>query len=87
MPAGAVFGAPLGGVAADRLGRKNALLLSGIPNIIGWIIIALSDYSVSPGAFKGLILTGRAMTGFASGWLGATMPVSTVYSITLQECK
>ncbi len=76
LPIGAVLGAPLGGLAADRIGRKKALLISGPPNFIGWLMVSLTPYTDSAVAFRVLLLGGRLVTGFAVGWLGFTIPVS-----------
>ena len=53
---------------SDLLGRKLALMLSGIPSFVGWFIIALAHLAKEPSTFYGILLTGRALTGFSSGW-------------------
>ena len=70
---------------ADRGGRKWALLASGVPNFIGWLLIALSKHTLV--AFKPVILTGRFLTGFASGWLSTVVTVSkcTMHVLTLLQ--
>ena len=70
-------GAPVGGIVADRVGRKKSLLASGVPNFVGWIMLAASHYVTNITLFKVLLLGGRLVTGVAAGWLGSTVPVST----------
>ena len=79
MPIGALFGGPIGGLMADKTGRKSVLAASGIPNFFGWMVIVMSYYSRSASTFKLLILIGRFLTGFASGCLTSAVPVSSVY--------
>ena len=74
MPLGALVGSPIGGLVADWIGRKGSLLLSGVPNFAGWIIIVLAQYSGNPAVFKGLLLVGRFITGMATGWM--TSPIT-----------
>jgi len=76
MPIGALIGSLIGGLMADQTGRKSSLVATGIPNFFGWMVIILSFYSKSSQEFKVLILTGRFLTGIASGWISAAVPVS-----------
>lgn len=86
MPIGALFGSPIGGLMADKTGRKSVLAASGIPNFLGWLVIVLSYYSRSAWTFKLLILIGRFLTGFASGCLTSAVPVSYVYYSIAKPC-
>ena len=61
---------------ADQTGRKASLVATGIPNFLGWMVIILSYYSKSAREFQVLILTGRVLTGIASGWISTAVPVS-----------
>lgn len=54
----------------DRIGRKKALLLTEIPLILGWILIA-SAQTVE------MIYLGRLLTGLGSGMVGAPARVYT----------
>lgn len=72
------MGGPLGGLVADRAGRKKAMLISGPPNFIGWLMVALTPYTGNAALFKALLLGGRLATGVAVGWLGSTVPVSII---------
>lgn len=74
MPLGALVGSPIGGMVADWMSRKRSLMLSGIPNFAGWILIVFAQYSRNPVVFKGLLLVGRFITGIATGWM--TSPIT-----------
>ena len=74
MPLGALVGSPIGGMVADWMSRKRSLMLSGIPNFAGWILIVFAHYSENPAVFKGLLLVGRFITGIATGWM--TSPIT-----------
>ena len=63
----------LGGLIAwpisDSFGRKVALMLSGVPALSGWLMIALAHLASSHmEPFYGILLTGRALTGLSGGW-------------------
>ena len=75
-PLGAVFGGGIAGWAADGLGRKPALVMSFIPNLIGWLMLAVAQFWDSSTGFKCLVLIGRFFTGFAMGWAMLCSPVS-----------
>ncbi len=65
----------------DRIGRKKAMLLTGIPNTAGWILIAISPYvtAAGPSVFKVIILTGRFLIGAACSGIYASVPVSLLF--------
>lgn len=75
-PLGALFGGAGAGWTADLLGRKPTLLLSAVPNLIGWLLLALANYCTTPTLFKFLLLAGRFVTGVATGWSLLCAPVS-----------
>lgn len=64
-----MFGGLVAWPISDLLGRKAALMISGVPAFLGWLMIALAHlvHSNIP-AFYGVLLTGRTLTGFSSGW-------------------
>ncbi len=78
VPGGALFCCLVSGAVTDRIGRKKTLLTTGIPNAVGWILIAISPYvtAAGPSVFKVIILTGRFLTGVASSGIHASIPVS-----------
>ena len=64
-----MFGGLVAWPISDRLGRKAALMLSGVPALVGWLMIALAFLASSHvHAFYGILLAGRTLTGFSSGW-------------------
>uniref|UniRef100_A0A0D6QVP7 Major facilitator superfamily (MFS) profile domain-containing protein n=1 Tax=Araucaria cunninghamii TaxID=56994 RepID=A0A0D6QVP7_ARACU len=65
---GAMLGAMVSGVIADYIGRKGALIVASIPNILGWIAISFAKDS-------SLLYTGRILTGLGVGIISFTVPV------------
>eukprot|EP01018_Ginkgo_biloba_P019505 Gb_13594 [translate_table: standard] len=57
---GGMLGAIVSGKTADVLGRKGALAVSAIPNVIGWVTVAASK-GVTP------LYLGRFIIGFGMG--------------------
>ncbi len=66
----------MAGWSSETLGRHPTLLLSCLPNIIGWLLLSCGNYIVTPNIFKSVVLTGRFFTGFAMGWSMLSAPVS-----------
>ena len=64
---------------SDLLGRKPSLMLSGVPALIGWLMIALA-HMVPSGVqgFYGVLLSGRIMTGVYLGWSVVGVSVSSL---------
>ena len=77
-PVGAMVGAPLSGVMADRWGRKDALVWCGVPYLIGYLTLSYAHYMPSAQGFKSLAFTGRFLTGVGMGWAGSVGPVRVV---------
>lgn len=65
---GALFGALLAGGLADRLSRKNVLILAGYLFIIGAIVQA-----IAPGV--GILISGRIVIGFGVGMASVAAPM------------
>ena len=80
---GAVFGGLIAGPIADRWGRKNALVLCGIPYFVGYLTLTYAHYLPTAASFKTIVLLGRFLTGVGMGW--ACMSGSVSYSNIL--CK
>ena len=76
VPVGALLSCSVVGVLSDWIGWKKVMVVSGFPNAIGWIMIIASPYMANPHVFKWMILSGRFLTGIATGWLCAVAPVS-----------
>lgn len=74
LPVGAAIGGITIGSVADFVGRRQAMMLSGIPYFIGWALIAVSRVTSGP-AFYGLTLTGRFITGYACGCASLLVPM------------
>ena len=61
---GQIVGSIFGGWLANKIGRKAVLVGSGLLSILGWVLIAGSQYSW-------MLLLGRVWTGFfdcCPGW-------------------
>ena len=75
-PLGALCGGPVSGVIADRLGRKVALVLMGLPYFCGFLTLTYAHFITDPLAFKIVLMVGRFFTGAGLGWSSITSPVS-----------
>lgn len=67
---GAIFGGPVAWPLSEKFGRQASLMLSGIPALAGWLLIA-NAHDVNRFDTKGflsMLLVGRLLTGFAVGW-------------------
>lgn len=65
---GALVGGPVAGLVADRWGRKVALLLVGVPYLVGYLMMTLAHLIGDPDGFKAVLLVGRLLTGVGQGW-------------------
>ncbi|PNX58402.1 inositol transporter 1-like protein, partial [Trifolium pratense] len=65
---GAIFGAAIGGVINDALGRKIATITADINFIVGSLIMA-----AAPNPY--VIIAGRFLVGFGVGMASVTAPV------------
>ncbi len=73
---GAVFGGPIAGLIADRMGRKLALMLVSIPYLIGYMMITYARFASDPVVFKTVLLIGRLFSGVGLGWSSLAVVVS-----------
>lgn len=65
---GAMLGALVSGQLAECLGRKGSLVCAAIPNIAGWLVIALAWGPSS-------LYIGRLLVGFGVGVISFSVPV------------
>ena len=65
---GALVGGPVAGLVTDRWGRKVALLLVGVPYLVGYLMMTLAHLIGDPDGFKAVLLVGRLLTGVGQGW-------------------
>ena len=61
------------------------MLFSGLPYLVGYMMISFAHHSVSATAFKVLLLTGRFITGVGMGWASAVVAVSLASIINLLQ--
>ena len=76
VPLGAIFGGPIGGWIAQQWGRKCSLMFSGVPYVVGYLLLSYSHYASSIEVFRTLILLGRFSSGLGAGWGSAVTAVS-----------
>ncbi|KAI5068178.1 hypothetical protein GOP47_0016523 [Adiantum capillus-veneris] len=65
---GGMAGACLSGLVADILGRKGALIAAAVPNICGWVIVALAEAVYT-------LYIGRILIGFGVGMISFIVPI------------
>ncbi len=68
MPLAGLAGGIAGGPFIEYLGRRNTILATAIPFIVSWLLIALASN-------VGMVLAGRALSGFCVGIASLSLPV------------
>ena len=81
-PIGALLGGPIAGWIADHAGRKAALMLVGIPYLVGYLMMVYAHFINQALVFKVVLLVGRFFTGLGLGWSCLATPVSIVSAQT-----
>ncbi len=79
-----MFGGPIAWPLSERFGRQAALMLSGLPSVFGWVILANAHLFSSTEAFIAMLLLGRLLTGLAVGWSIFVISVSTLFVLCVQ---
>ena len=67
LAVGALIGGPVAGILIDLLGRKTGIMLSALPFVTGWALIASAGNVY-------LLCLGRFLTGFACGMASLSAP-------------
>lgn len=75
-PIGAFLGALLSAVVVAIFGLVLAMMSAAVMFVMGWVMLGASFFVSDPLGFRAIILLGRFVTGFATGWIAATAPVS-----------
>lgn len=65
---GGMAGAFVSGLLADILGRKGALIAAAVPNVCGWVVVALAE-----GVYT--LYIGRILLGFGVGMISFIVPI------------
>ena len=76
-PIAAIVGGLLSAPLTAISGLVSGMILTAGVYLSGWTMVGSTYFITSPFAFRGLLLTGRALTGFAMGFSAASAPVST----------
>ena len=72
---GSIFGSLSGALVPCLLGLISSLVAISVVYLLGWSVIGASWFISSPSLFRGLILTGRFISGTASGFVSCSVPV------------
>ena len=70
------MGGLIAGWIVDYVGRKAALMLVGIPYLVGYLMMVYARFINHAVIFKVILLTGRFLTGVGLGWTCLATPVS-----------
>lgn len=68
MPLAGLAGGIAGGPFIELIGRKSTILATSVPFIISWLLIACA-------VNIGMVLAGRALSGFCVGIASLSLPV------------
>ena len=71
-----MFGGIPAGWVADKWGRKAALMLVGLPYLVGYLMVAYARFAVTRAGFIAVLFLGRFLTGFAGGMSALAVTVS-----------
>ncbi|CAG2175007.1 unnamed protein product [Oppiella nova] len=71
MALGAVFGSVCAGSSIEYIGRKGTLIMTSVPFVLGWLLMAYAGRLESASS----LLIGRLITGFCCGLVSLTAPV------------
>lgn len=65
---GAILGGPLAGFLVEKMGRKTTVMLTALPYVFGWLLIAASGHPY-------VIYIGRTLTGLGVGMTSLCVPL------------
>ena len=77
-PIAAIVGGLLSAPLTAISGLVNGMILTAGVYLSGWTMLGSTYFITDPFAFRGVLLTGRALTGFAMGFSATSAPVSTL---------
>ncbi|KAL5493133.1 hypothetical protein EMCRGX_G014264 [Ephydatia muelleri] len=75
FPLGALVGGLFAGWASDTFGRKPAIIIGTVPQLIGWVAITVAHLWPIHKAFVSFIFFGRFFAGLGAGWNSLCIPV------------
>jgi SP family facilitated glucose transporter-like MFS transporter 8 len=68
LTVGGMMGSFIAGFALESIGRKRTIMITTLPLVVGWVLIAVGYSSFT-------FLLGRTLTGIAIGIMSAAVPV------------
>jgi MFS family permease len=72
---GAIFSGLSGGWVADHWGRKCSLMFTGVPFMLGYLIVSYAHFSQTNEQFVLVLYAGRLLTGVGMGSASAVFNV------------
>ena len=57
------------------------MMFSGVPFLLGYLLLTYAHYTRDVSVFNGVLMTGRALAGFGMGWASTVSPVSILVTL------